>query len=82
MAADPTTVSYRYVASKNTITVVSDTDEKLASVSVVAYIPGVPLRDLTREDVQGFPEWVRDAIAASDLYAAVEAPKPPKAPKE
>ena len=30
--------------------------------------PGVPLRDLTADDIEGMPVWLQETVAASDLY--------------
>lgn len=33
-----------------------------------ASLPGVPLRDLTEDEVAGYPEYIQRSIAASPLY--------------
>lgn len=74
MAADD--VVFRYRKQKNTTTT-GDAPE--APAAPVAFIPGVPLRDLTKADMDSFPKWVRDAVKASDLYAPAE-PEAKEAP--
>jgi hypothetical protein len=36
-----------------------------------AYLPGVPLRDLTQADVDGMPAWLRPSLAACGFYERV-----------
>lgn len=38
-----------------------------------AHHPGVPLRDLTADDLEAMPVWLLDTLAASDLYEATPA---------
>ena len=41
------------------------------------YIPGVPARDLTAEDVNALPDHLKAAVAASEIYRrAAKAAKP------
>ena len=42
-----------------------------------AYLPGVPLADLTDEQLASYPQWLRDSILASGFWSA----KPIKAAK-
>lgn len=37
-----------------------------------AFFPGVGLRDLTQEDLDGFPEWVRESIDGCGFYSKSE----------
>jgi hypothetical protein len=37
------------------------------------HIPGVPLRDLTADDLEGMPDHLLDTMHASDLYEATPA---------
>lgn len=50
-----------------------------------AFLPGVPLRDLTAEEYDALPVWLQLSIDASDFYRATK-PRtetaPLKAPKE
>ena len=52
----------------------------------LAGLPGVPLRDLTAEEVAALPEWLQASIAACPFYEAVadssEAPVAEPAPKK
>lgn len=56
------TIVYRYVAEQNPLG---------------AYLPGVPLRDLTAADVAEVPEWLRTSLAAQPFYVAVATVKTP-----
>ena len=77
MAAED--VVFRYRKTKNTTTT---GDGPEAPAAPVAFIPGVPLRDLAKADMDSYPPWVREAIKASDLYTAVEAePKAQRLPR-
>lgn len=76
MAADD--IVFRYRRQKNTTTTTGD--DPAAEATPVAYLPGVPLRDLTKADMDALPKWARDAVKASDLYTAAE-PAEPKAPR-
>ena len=58
------TIVFRYVAEQNPLG---------------AYLPGVPLRDLTAADVAEVPEWLRPSMAAQPFYVAVEAERTPAA---
>lgn len=40
-----------------------------------AYLPGVPLRDLTEADLAELPEYLRTSIAACPFYVAAAKPK-------
>jgi hypothetical protein len=54
-------IAFRYVAEQN---------------PQGAFLPGVPLRDLTVADVAAAPAWLRPSIAAQPFYQAVEPAKP------
>lgn len=43
--------------------------------------PGVPLRDLTEDEFNSYPEWLQRDIDASDLYQKTK-PRPAAAEKE
>ena len=53
------TVVYTYVAERNIDG---------------AYLPGVPLRDLTQGDLDSLPQWILPSIAAAPYYVATETP--------
>lgn len=59
-------IAFRYVAEQN---------------PQGAYLPGVPLRDLTVAEVAETPEWLRPSIVAQPFYVAVEAERTPQASK-
>jgi hypothetical protein len=40
-----------------------------------AHYPGVPMRDLTKDEYEAHPKWIQRSIAASPMYAE-EKPKP------
>jgi hypothetical protein len=82
MAADPQAVLYRYDAKKNTTPAVKDAQGvEVRPAETIAYLPGVPLRDLTREDWEALPEHTQAAVAGSDFYVATEHAPKRKAPK-
>lgn len=33
-----------------------------------AAFPGVPLRDIEKEEWEGYPAWLQESVDASDLY--------------
>lgn len=70
MASD--TVLYTYQEPKaRTLT---DEDRERGIVEPTpAHHPGVPLRDLTAEDMEAMPPWLQDTVAASPLYTATPA---------
>jgi hypothetical protein len=39
-----------------------------------ASLPGVPLRDLTADDIANVPAWLQSSIAAQPFYIAVASP--------
>lgn len=46
-----------------------------------AYLPGVPLTDLTDEQVAAFPKWLQLSIDASPFYQKAKAEPKSPAPK-
>jgi hypothetical protein len=40
-----------------------------------ASLPGVPLRDLTADDIANVPAWLQSSIAAQPFYLPVKAKK-------
>lgn len=53
-------IAYRYVADKNP-------DQ--------GSFPGIPLRDLTKSDLEGQPEWLIRSVDASPFYRATNKAK-------
>lgn len=49
-------VAYRYVAERN---------------PEGGFLPGVPLRDLTRADLARMPSWLRESLTTCPFYEAV-----------
>lgn len=67
-----TAIAYTYLAEANT-----DPDGAARS-----YLPGVPLRDLTADEVAAMPAHIQAAIATSPIYAATDAAPPLPADEE
>lgn len=45
-----------------------------------AYLPGVPLRDLTRADYDALPDWLKVSVDRVPFYAAPRAETRPEPP--
>lgn len=47
-----------------------------------ATFPGVPLRDIDKEEWELFPAWLQESVDASDIYQKTNPHPTPRAPKE
>jgi hypothetical protein len=47
-----------------------------------AGLPGVPLRDLTQEEFDGYPAWLQASIDGSAMYRKTPLPPAKRAPSE
>lgn len=81
--SDPNATAYTYNEADNTEErpVAPGSEEPLRTPR--AFIPGVPLRDLTVADVEALPAWLHRSVATSPLYKATsDAPRAPEEPPD
>ena len=81
--SDPDAIAYTYNEADNTEERPNPIRDEPPLRVPIAYIPGVPLRDLTVADVEALPEHLHRSVAASPLFKVTsDAPKAPEEPPD